>query len=362
MISCLMAGLTPVLAVSGAAGLNDVEPAGTARKAAPAGLPSVDDGLDLYYVANNGTDALLITTATSSGWTGDTPVGDHSSVTTPAVLGGTYQYIFFVGSDGQNELNVASSFDGITWGSKYVIPGVKSKFAPAAAGYFGYAIVAYVADDGTDDLYIVETRLPDAGAVPASELKWDAPVKITGQKSRTAPALNVFMNEAGNTELVLAYVADNTTNDLLITTSAGGDLWTKPTLVKGPQDETPQQSPLAPALLFYYTCSENAVGCPLLLGYVANNGSNDLFVTTSHDALNWTKSSPVQGQQSSVAPALGIAPSLHADPAVIMAFVANNGSHDLLVVTSSDGTHWSGSSPVGKTSKAAPAMSSVFPD
>jgi hypothetical protein len=326
MISCLMAGLTPVLAVSGAAGLNDVEPAGTARKAAPAGLPSVDDGLDLYYVANNGTDALLITTATSSGWTGDTPVGDHSSVTTPAVMGGTYQYIFFVGSDGQNELNVASSFDGITWGSKYVIPGVKSKFAPAAAGYFGYAIVAYVADDGTDDLYIVETRLPDAGAVPASELKWDAPVKITGQKSRTAPALNVFMNEAGNTELVLAYVADNTTNDLLITTSAGGDLWTKPTLVKGPQDETPQQSPLAPAL------------------------------------LNWTKSSPVQGQQSSVAPALGIAPSLHADPAVIMAFVANNGSHDLLVVTSSDGTHWSGSSPVGKTSKAAPAMSSVFPD
>jgi len=359
-ISCLIAVLLPIVAVGCMAEFNDVETGQIAGTASPQGLPSAYDGELLFYVANNSTDDLLVTNVNSSGsWNGNAMVGDHASVATPAYLQpfASTSYLVFVGSDGHNELNIASSSsNGLDWGKEYVIPGVKTQFAPAAACLceqeFPQLAIAYVVDDGTDDLYVIETTNLGVSST-ASALKWGTPVKVVGQKSKTAPAMTSFHVFAGDSNpLVLAYVADNASNDLLITTSKDGIHWTADTQVKGPEDETPQQTPLAPALITYVVCcSEQET---LLLAYVANNGSNDLFVTTSTDALNWTKSSPVQGQQSSVAPALQT-PLFAQD--VMMAYVANNGSHDLLVTTSSDGIHWSGSSPVGtQTSKAAPAL------
>jgi len=348
---CLLAALTHMLMFASIGEANS-------------GLPAVDAGLSVYYVANNSTDDLLMTSVNSSGnWTADTKVGGHSSVTTPAILLDAQIYIVYVGNDGQNELKIASSIDGINWGPSYVIPGAKSKFAPAIGIFttptdiIGQLSVAYVADDGTNDLYVVTTN--NGATSVASALTWNTPVKIEGQRSRTAPAMASFLDQDNDNILVIAYVADNASNDLLITTSNDGIHWTASTQVKGPQDETPQQSPLAPALVYFNVCcsSYNVGQSALLLAYVANNGSNDLLVTISTDALNWTQSSPVQGQQSSVSPALMWLIWEGRTTAVAMAYVATNGSNDLLVTTSSDGIHWSGSSNVGtQTSKIAPAL------
>jgi hypothetical protein len=44
----------------------------------------------------------------------------------------------------------------------------------------------------------------------------------------------------------------------------------------------------------------------LMMVYVANNGSNDLFVTTSANGTQWTTGTPITGQSSRVTPALCI--------------------------------------------------------
>jgi len=36
----------------------------------------------------------------------------------------------------------------------------------------------------------------------------------------------------------------------------------------------------------------------LMMVYVANNGSNDLFVTTSANGTKWTTTTPITGQSS----------------------------------------------------------------
>ena len=102
----------------------------------------------------------------------------------------------------------------------------------------------------------------------------------------------------------------------------------------------------------------------MAVAYITDDATNDVYVikTTNVNggaltaAVTWTKLNPMQGQQSLVAQALNLAP-FRKSYSVTMAYVANNGSHDLLVTTPSDGIHWTGSANVGtQTSKAAPAL------
>jgi hypothetical protein len=104
-------------------------------------------------------------------------------------------------------------------------------------------------------------------------------------------------------------------------------------------------------------------GHNLVLAYVANNGSNDLLVTFSANGVSWTKSTPVTGQQSPVTPAIAVMPNPVDSPTpfttfnLIMVYVANNGSNDLLVTTSVNGVNWTTSTQIaGQSSRVAPAL------
>ena len=123
--------------------------------------------------------------------------------------------------------------------------------------------LAYVADNKSNNLLL--TTAVGSGVVPPTVGVFGAPAQIMGaQSSKTAPALC----NTGNF-MVLAYVADNESNDLLVTTSVEG-MWTPPVQVKE------QSSKMAPALAVL----EGGNGA-LILAYVANNNSNDLLVTKS---------------------------------------------------------------------------------
>jgi hypothetical protein len=127
---------------------------------------------------------------------------------------------------------------------------------------------------------------------------WTHSPQVTGQSSALAPALTVF-----NNQLVLAYVANNSSHDLLVTTSTNGISWTSSAQLSG------QSSALAPAMAAIPnpTYSQTPfTSFNLMIVYVANNGSNDLLVTTSADGLNWTKSKKVTGQSSRQTSALGV--------------------------------------------------------
>jgi hypothetical protein len=80
----------------------------------------------------------------------------------------------------------------------------------------------------------------------------------------------------------------------------------------------------------------------LEVAFVANNDSNDLLVSTSGDGVTWDGNSQVQGQSSQTSPALGL--FSYATTAFIIAFVADNPSDDLLVSSSADGVNWDGNS------------------
>src|ERR1700683_1007658 len=88
--------------------------------------------------------------------------------------------------------------------------------------------------------------------------------------------------------------------------------------------------------------------------YIANNGSNGLLMTTSTDLITWSKSTPVPGQSSRMAPAIVSS----SGGFILVAYVAANGSNDLLVVQQDGDGPWSKSTPVnGQSSKMAPALS-----
>ena len=91
----------------------------------------------------------------------------------------------------------------------------------------------------------------------------------------------------------LAFVANNNTNSLLTSYSDNGKDWGASTKVGSESSKRP------PAISF---ASSGPQG--FTLGFVANNASNQLLVSHSADGVSWNPNTPVQNQSSKAAPAL----------------------------------------------------------
>lgn len=101
-----------------------------------------------------------------------------------------------------------------------------------------------------------------------------------------------------------------------------------------------QSSGLAPAIAGF--------NGRLWLAYIAQNGSNDIFVFSSADAKTWSPATP--NQQSFAAPALAVHGS-----ALFMAFTGNTSSD--VRVCSNNGNRWSANTPVpSQTSQTGPSV------
>ena len=258
--------------------------------ALPPALATFGGEIFLAYVANNGTHDLMVTNGTGGYWNTSTPVTGQSSSMSPALtFFGDELVLAYVANNDSHDLLVTSSTDGVNW-TKSTKVGVSSAVAPALTTFGNQLVLAYVANDGTDNLLV---------AVSTNGVNWTP--EFTGQSTSLSPALTVF-----NGELVLAYVADDGTHDLWVATSPNpyGFTWNKKTPVTG------QKSPVAPALSVIPnpTYSQSPFTTfNLMMIYVADNGSNDLFVTTSANGTEWTTTTaPITGQYSRVTPALCI--------------------------------------------------------
>jgi BNR repeat-like domain len=293
--------------------------------------PYYSDNAWVAYIAANGSNDLIVTGGSPGSWGAGYPITGQSSPLTPAltVFGGKL-VLAYVANNGSDDLLVS-----VNEATSTRVTGQFSGHAPALTVFNNKLVLAYVANNGSDDLLVTTST---------NGVNWTPSTPVTGQSSGRAPALTVFDNK-----LVLAYVANNGSDDLLVTTSTNGVNWTPSTPVTG------QSSAQPPSL----TVFDNK----LVLAYVANNGSDDLLVTTSTNSVNWTPSTPVTGQTSGLSPAL----SVIANPNVsytqfttfnlIMVYVADNGSDDLIVTTSADGIHWTtGTRVTGQSSRATPAI------
>jgi hypothetical protein len=84
---------------------------------------------------------------------------------------------------------------------------------------------------------------------------------------------------------VLAYVANNSSNDLIVTTSTNdADDWSAPGLVGN--SESSQAAPALPSV--------DGVGAGLPMVYVANNSQDHLLLATSDNGgSTWSRSSKI---------------------------------------------------------------------
>jgi hypothetical protein len=261
----------------------------------------------------------------------------QSSTAAPAMVSlGEKLYLAFVATDGSNDLYVSSSPDGAYWSEGYQVSNTamvpqQSLTAPALASMGGKYYLAFVATD----LYVWEstgTSVVNNNGVP--------------QQSKTAPALAVFEQS-----LYLAFVATDGTNDIYTCSSTDGKNWVEFHPVSNATTKVNQQGLTAPAMA--------SVGESLYLAFVATDGSNDLYVCsltnlyTGAWSVNAVTNAAGVRQQSKTAPAL-----VSFEQSLYLAFVATDGSDDVYVCRSTDGQNWLDFERVGQQSKTAPAMAS----
>ena len=93
--------------------------------------------------------------------------------------------------------------------------------------------------------------------------------------------------------MYLAFVANNDTNRLLVSNSGDGKKWLPSTQVGN------ESSKRAPAISFVSSGPQG-----FTLGFVANDASNQLLVSHSAGGKTWSPSIQVQNQSSKATPAL----------------------------------------------------------
>jgi hypothetical protein len=315
----------------------------------------------MAYVADDGTGDILVTTSKNSGVTWSTPVNTgQKTKATPAIAQsfndgcGELVIAYVADNSGNHLLTTVSVTGGATWKKDTIVGGSSSpqssKFAPAITAWDasgtdpGELMMAYVANNSSNQLLVTQGSPVVTGANCASidAESWSSPSKVGTQSSKTAPAISTFDLESNP---IIAYVANDSSNDLVVTTSIdneGGD-WSY-ALVGSPA----QSSKFAPTLTEWEVSNNGSIFDQETMAYVANNSSNDLIVTTSTDekGTDWSPDALVGSPpgSSQAAPAL---PNLGNVNPLPMVCLANNSEDHLLLMTSQNGGDtWSGSSKV----------------
>ena len=187
--------------------------------------------------------------------------------------------------------------------------------------------LAFVANNDTNRLLVSHS---------GNGKNWQPSTQVGNESSTRAPAISFV--SSGPQGFTLGFVANDASNQLLVSHSADGQSWSPSTQVQN------QSSKAAPALAVF----DNR----LWIAFVANDASNQLLVSHSAGGKNWSPSTQVQNQSSKAAPALAVF-----DNRLWIAFVANDASNQLLVSHSAGGKNWSPSTQVqNQSSKATPAL------
>jgi len=257
-----------------------------------------------------------------------------------------------VANNSSNDLLYTVSDDGgSSWSASQQVGGSSSpqssSMAPSiTSSYVDGLSMAYVANNSDNDLLFAFGN-PDTNDGCTTE-SWSSSTRVGTQSSKTAPTMTSFVtapNSAFEEDLVMAYVANNSTNDLVVTTDINDSVppdWSAPTLVGNAR---PQSSKFAPTLTEWDPGFNSSV-IQETMAYVANNGSNDLILTssTNGDATDWSGDVAISGKASQTAPAL---PNLSLASPILMAYVANNRKSHLLMTTSENGgVSWSSSTKI----------------
>jgi hypothetical protein len=186
-----------------------------------------------------------------------------------------------VANDASNQLLVSYSADGVTWKPNTPVQNQSSK---AALGW-----------------RCSKTSCGSRSSRTTRAISCSFPLRrrryLSGSKQVTARRVRRRHSGGVGEQLWIAFVANDASNQLLVSHSADGVTWS------GSKQVTTQSSKAAPALVVFES--------KLWVAFVANDASNQLLVAHSAHGKNWSPSIEVKNQSSKAAPAfLGLAGAL----------------------------------------------------
>jgi hypothetical protein len=237
----------------------------------------------------------------------------------------------FIADNGSNDILAASLPEGGTWTPSVPI-NQTSPFTPSLALFNGSLYVAFITDDVNSATGVPSNRIFLCSTTDG--VSW-SDATFFNQYSKCAPSLAVW-----NGSLHIAFVANNPSNTLLVyhSSNPGNPASWSETVA------TNQTSANAPSLAAYGPQGQTG---DLYLAFVAENGSNDIFVCSLSSGGTWTMG-PSTGQSCHFSPSLAAGETLY------LVFAAANGSKDLLLCPLNPNGTWSAAVPMNQSTSATP--------
>jgi hypothetical protein len=130
-------------------------------------------------------------------------------------------YIAFQANDPGHTLHVTSSSDGVTWPAATQIANVAIGSDPAMAVFNGLLYIAFRANDPSNDVWIASS----SDGVNFTSYKLAGQTMAWG----SSPALAVVAQNDAN-HLYYVYEADDSSHEMLVTSSTDGSTWQSPAL------------------------------------------------------------------------------------------------------------------------------------
>jgi hypothetical protein len=194
---------------------------------------------------------------------------------------------------------------------------------------------AFIADNGSND--ILAASLPEGGT-------WTPSVPIN-QTSPFAPSLALFEGV-----LYCAFITDDVNSATGVPSNRIFLCWTTDGVSWSDASFFNQHSKCAPSLAVWLG--------KLHIAFVANNSSNTLLVyfsATPQDAQSWG-ATVAANHSSANAPALAAYQPAGAPSQLYMAFVADNGSSNILLCSIAPGGQWTRATATGKSCHFSPSL------
>ena len=278
---------------------------------APFALSEQENQLSLVYVLNDGSNQIYAAaTDDIDDWTAPVSVRQTSSAALCLAPFNGGLCLAFISNDINHKILTCLSTDGQTW-TDNAKSGQTSPARPALAEFNGKLWLAFIANDSHHKLLICSS---EDGKHWSDDKKVIGPTtKTDPETTSTGPALAAF-----NGSLWVAFIANNSSNQVLVCSSADGENWSSNSLVSN------AASAYAPAL--------TAFDGKLRLAFV--QGDATVQVSSSPDGLAWSTTPLFAGVTSQAAPALAVF-----NETLWLACI--NSSNQITLYSSTDGMNWS---------------------
>lgn len=237
----------------------------------------------------------------------------------------------FIADNGSNEILAASSPDGVTWTPSVPI-NQTSPFTPSLAFFQGSLYVAFITDDEDSATGVPSNRIFLCSTTDG--VTW-SDATFFNHHSKCAPSLAVW-----NGSLCVAFVANDPSDTLYVYTSTNPShpsSWSQTVA-------TNQTSANAPSLAAFPATGPDS---KLYMAFVAENGSEDIFVCSLAVNGQWTLG-PSTGETCHFSPSLAAGETLY------LVFAAANGSKDLYLSSLNANGTWSSSVAINQSTSATP--------